>query len=87
MTCTVLETPGGGIAIVCGPRRRQKTCSVPGCGRPSERQCDWKIEGEKTCARHLCATHAKRVGDEKDLCPPHAKVWAVHPKNPENESP
>src|SRR5258708_6326771 len=31
MSCKVLSLPGGGHAIVCGPKDRPKTCSV--CGR------------------------------------------------------
>ena len=70
MHCTPL--PGGGF--VCGSRARRPRCSVPGCARDVEKECDYPVvrKGKAgTCDAKLCGAHAKPAGPGKDLCPAH----------------
>jgi len=71
MVCETVRLPGGGAAIVCGPRRRRPRCSAPGCTAPSEFQCDAAV-GRRTCDRHLCRRHHTPGGVGIDFCPDHA---------------
>lgn len=73
MPCTFVPLPGGGTAIVCGPRARPKRCSC-GSGRPATLLCDWKVEGG-TCDAPLCEACSHVPAPEKDLCPKHAAEW------------
>jgi len=79
MACTVMKLGDGTTAIVCGSRRRSSPCSVPGCGRPSTRLCDYPLAplefGNEpvTCDARLCPIHAVKVGPNTDCCPAHAK--------------
>lgn len=80
MACTNLPLPGGGFAIVCGPRGRAANCYRH--KRASKFQCDWKLEhasGETppTCDRYLCASCALEVAPEKHLCPEHQAAYAL----------
>lgn len=90
-----LTMPDGSTPItgfVCGPDTR-KRCKH--CGEIAEIQCDWKLTGKKagkTCDAWLCRRCARpvgddKVGDDKDLCPPHAHAWDRHPKNPQRNTP
>lgn len=78
MPCRTIKLPDGTTAIAC-TRGRRGTCSVPGCGRPSERLCDYLLapfevgKEPKTCDAKLCSRCAVRVGPNKDYCPPHAR--------------
>lgn len=76
MPCRTVAIPGGGHAIVCGPRPPRKRCSV--CGNlGATRQCDWKLKPPpKTCDAWLCERCTHEPAPEKDLCPEHAKAWA-----------
>lgn len=84
-----IRTPDGqtGVAIVCGQETR-KRCSA--CGElGATYQCDWKLHGAragKTCDQWICESCRVHVAEDKDLCPPHARLWDKHPKNPENAS-
>jgi hypothetical protein len=71
MTCQQLATPGGGVAIVCGPARRCK------CGGRATRLCDWKMPAKRsgTCDKPLCARCSTAPAPEKDLCADHAVAW------------
>jgi hypothetical protein len=85
----VIRTESGvtGVAVVCGNFRPDPTCATIGCGAVATIQCDWKLTGRKkakTCDRWLCAGCATSVGENKDLCPPHARAWDAHPANPKN---
>lgn len=79
---------------VCGPRGRTRTvlhrCSACSRWANPEILCDYKLRGPKagkTCDVVLCDDCAREVADNKHLCPPHAKLWDAHPKNPKNASP
>lgn len=76
MPCSYVKLPGGGVAIVKHAAPRRRKCD---CGAYSAFQCDWKMGGEKTCDRHLCAEHALQVGPDKHLCPDHQAAWRTHP--------
>lgn len=75
MDCQIVQVDGV-RAIVCGDHRRPK-CKA--CGKPSDRQCDWKMPGKRsgTCDAHVCSSCAVQPAPEKDLCPAHAKDWEV----------
>lgn len=84
MVCRRLDLPGGGFAIVCGPDRRRK-CRACGAKADPIILCDWKLTGAKagkTCDAPSCRSCATSVGDDKDLCPPHARALASDPRNP-----
>jgi hypothetical protein len=73
MTCETVTLPGGGRAIVCSSRRRDK-CA---CGRPATLLCDWKAPERRsgTCDRPICARCATMPAENKDLCPDHARDY------------
>lgn len=72
MTCHRVNLPGGGFAIVCTPRQRERKCR---CGRPATKLCDWKkMSGKGTCDKAICDACAVNVGPDKDYCPDHAKL-------------
>lgn len=73
MTCDRVSLPGGGSAIVCGPRRRQK-CQ---CGGRATLLCDWKKPAKKsgTCDAGLCPRCTTSPAPDKDLCSVHAAEW------------
>lgn len=68
MTCEHVTLPGGGTAIVCSTRKRQRCTS---CGRSASLLCDWKVEGG-TCDQPICARCTTSPAPDKDLCPSHA---------------
>lgn len=77
MICRRVPLPGGGSAIVCGPREYQKRCE---CGRPASLLCDWKVPAKKsgTCDVPICERCTMTPAPDKDLCPAHAtafKAW------------
>lgn len=71
MTCERVPMPGGGVAIVCGPRRRRRKCRT--CGRPADLECDWKVPRKKsgTCDAPICSTCTTSPAPGKDVCPKH----------------
>ena len=73
MACEQVSLPGGGVAIVCGTRSRQRC----GCGTHATRLCDWKVAGKRsgTCDRPLCERCSTSPAAEKDLCPDHAQAF------------
>lgn len=75
MTCDVVPIPGGGTAIVCSSRRRQR-CA---CGQPATRLCDWRVPEKKggTCDAPLCTRCRKSPATGKDLCPTHAAAFTT----------
>jgi len=73
MPCQHVTLPGGGSAIVCGTRRRQR-CA---CGRVATLACDWKTPAREsgTCDAPICAKCTTSPAQDKDLCPPHSKAF------------
>lgn len=74
MPCTHVSLPGGGHAIVCGPKPRFKPCR---CGNKPTVLCDWKVPERptRTCDAPLCPTCTYVPAPDKDLCPTHAAEW------------
>lgn len=68
MPCSTVKLPGGGVAIVCGPRRKQNLCS---CRAYAKLQCDWPKEGGGTCDKPICRSCARSAGPDTDYCPFH----------------
>ncbi len=72
--------------IVCGSSPR-RSCSVPDCRNHATFQCDFPVQRATstrkakpaTCDRWLCAKHAKRVGPDRDYCPPHVRAELALP--------
>ncbi len=77
MKCSTVKV-GGTTAIVCG---RQRVYSCIECGAPAPHLCDWRLGPKRTCDRPLCDTHTVSPAQGKDLCPHHAAMWAVDPRN------
>lgn len=76
MKCTRVQMPGGGTAIICGPRQRQRKCGAcPVPRSPATLLCDWKMPGGKTCDKPLCSLHGRKVADDKHLCPEHSAAY------------
>ena len=83
MTCDRIPLSGGGSAIVCSSRKRER-CD---CGRPATLLCDWKVQTRKsgTCDAPLCARCAHKPAPGKDLCPAHRTAfeqWRAAPRAP-----
>lgn len=79
MPCERVEFPDGkGVAFICSRSGPRKRCSVPGCDAWSTKLCDYPTPGPKTpnrtCSKALCERCTKHVGEDRDLCPPHAKL-------------
>lgn len=76
MVCARVALPGGGHAIVCGPRQRPKACV--GCGKKTaDLLCDWKVPARLsgTCDAPICKRCSHVPAPDKDLCPDHAAEW------------
>lgn len=75
MACEFVPIPGGGTAIVCSTRQRQR-CA---CGRPATRLCDWKVPTKKsgTCDVPLCSICTTSPAREKDLCAKHVAAFTA----------
>jgi hypothetical protein len=76
MTCETMRLPGGGTAIVCGPRQRRRKCYVRGCPTPASFQCDFPVV-RGTCDRYVCAAHRSAQGSGVDFCPEHSRQPAL----------
>lgn len=74
MVCKTVPLPGGGAAIVCGPRERRRKCRW--CGRPADLLCDWKVPSRRsgTCDAPMCKDHSTSPAPEKDICPDHVSA-------------
>lgn len=80
MPCVPIKI-GDSVGFACGPGlKRAKPCAC-GSRLPADLLCDWKV-GDGTCDAPICRSCATHVGHDRDLCPDHARAWAVHPKNP-----
>ncbi len=79
MTCERFDLPDGGFAIVCSRGRKPRAKCGACKDREHELLCDHPLAGKlvgRTCSAKLCRRCAKHV-DGKDLCPPHARVFAL----------
>lgn len=75
MPCTGVRLPGGGSAIVCGPRGKAKKCKT--CGTRADFLCDWKVpeRSSGTCDEPVCGGCKVSPAKDKDLCPTHARAF------------
>lgn len=72
MGCDIRKDADGRlVGIVCTRGARRQRCRW--CERYGDRLCDYPVAG-KTCDAPMCATHAKRVGRDKDHCPKHVEL-------------
>ncbi len=71
-----LRMPDGTVVHVRMAHRKRRRCSFCDGLTPEHRlrECDFKLPDGKTCDRLMCATCAKRVGDNLDLCPLHQEA-------------
>lgn len=76
MPCFPIRMPDGVGGFICTPRARRVRCGEPGCAQWRERLCDYP-KGRKTCSARLCVRHATSCGDDRDLCPKHARQVAA----------
>jgi len=84
VTCSAIQLPGGGTAIVCQDGRRQP-CRW--CSSPATKLCDGpppQGSRRKTCDAPMCVTHAEHVeGQDLDRCPDHRQgAAAARPGRP-----
>jgi hypothetical protein len=79
MKCRAMKLPGGGTAIVCGPRVKSRPCHF--CKRPSTKLCDAPdpFRESGTCDAPLCDACAVKVGPNRDYCPNHPRDDAGAP--------
>lgn len=73
MPCHIMKW-GNGAVIACGSGRRQEPCfaRANGCDGAAQFQCDFPIDGKKTCDRYCCKRHCKEVGPDRHYCLEHA---------------
>ena len=78
MGCSVIPTPGGGTAFLCGGRG-SKRCTAPGCSKRAPILCDWILDHarKRTCSRPICRDHAYQPDPKQDkhLCGPHRRAY------------
>lgn len=90
MACTRTLVPGGVVWTCTRGFDNKVACKFCGTRVDAVVLCDWKLKGEKagqTCSAAMCRKCATRVGDDKDLCPPHNRLWDKDPRNPKNKAP
>lgn len=90
MACHPIIIDGKPAGFICTSRTRRRTCADCGAQVAEYKLCDWRLAGAKkgkTCSRVTCNRCATSVGPDKDLCRPHAAMWAKHPLNPKNYAP
>jgi len=73
--CEHIKFPDGSVAIVRFAKRRGKKCAF--CHLQATRECDYELgrtlDGRViTCDAPICASCAKPIGENKDLCPRHS---------------
>lgn len=68
------DDDGNLIGVVCSRGKRRRSCSTANCDRPGTKLCDYALKNGKTCDRPMCARCAKKVGPDRDLCPPHVRL-------------
>lgn len=76
MGCRTIDLGGGVTVIACDRGRKRAQCTA--CKeREHDVLCDFPLAGAKagkTCDVRLCKRCAVHVGDDRDYCPPHARV-------------
>lgn len=75
MTCKVTKLGPDSYIIQCS-RGLNYRCRFCGSGNATK-LCDFPLRGEmagKTCDIRMCARCAVKVGENKDYCPPHARM-------------
>ena len=81
MPCRTVPIPGGGLALVCGPRPRLRRCVVCHVPEPlaTIRLCDApQANGRGTCDAVVCVEHAVHVEPDTDYCPVHGRLAQEH---------
>ena len=74
MPCSFIRLPGGGSAIICGPKR-VNFCFY--CPEPSTIQCDYPVPPTgRACDRSTCRQHARALSPTLDYCQDHAPLYA-----------
>lgn len=72
-----ITLPGGITAHIKVAKARRRRCVGTEGGHPCPAsatiQCDYPLGNGKTCDAYICRGHAKRVGDNLDHCPTHAR--------------
>ncbi len=84
--CRTIVLENGETAIVCSRGERRKRCKE--CNRDATKQCDFPLRGSKsgkTCDVYLCNACATPVGNDRDYCPPHARIADVQTALPLGE--
>lgn len=81
MTWTRL--PDGTAVHICdrGNKPRARACAFCGTSTKDYHLCDFPLRGKRknaTCSKPICVACAVKIGDNRDLCPPHAKMAREH---------
>jgi hypothetical protein len=77
MPCEVVKLGDGTAAIVCTRGERSKT-PCRWCSRVHTKLCDYPLGGikkGKSCDAPICDQHAREIGPDRHLCPPHREMW------------
>jgi hypothetical protein len=64
-----------GLVFACGDLEVVMCRAEPGCEFAGDLLCDWPVGRGRTCDLPLCATHARSIGPDRDLCPIHHALW------------
>lgn len=72
-----VEIDGKQVHIrICNRGQKRLPCKF--CGTPTTTLCDYPTptakQPRRTCSKRICDKCATHVGDDRDLCPPHAKL-------------
>lgn len=63
--------------FICGRRSDRPRCSVPGCAAHATTSCTYALRGRavgRTCARPLCARHARAQKSGETYCLVHDEI-------------
>lgn len=86
MTCTRIPLEGG-VAFVCsrGQNTRPRECAFCRVTSADYLLCDFPLRGKRagaTCSKPMCRKCATSIGENRDLCPSHAKIAREHGLDP-----
>ena len=79
MRSTLIRDDKGAVIGRACYREPAHRCATTGCSGAGVILCDFPVKRrgrETTCNRRVCRTCAKRIGEDHDFCPPHARVSA-----------